>query len=81
MTYHNRNDIYLRKNLKKLIAHHGGKWIVISGGHQIGIGSKKTLNRYFHLAKEKYPQETPLVSSIPTREQINCILLNFLTKK
>ena len=81
MTYRNRNDLYLRKNLKKLMAHHGGEWIVISGGQPIGIGPKRSLKRYFKIAREKNPRGTPLVSPIPTREQVHCILLSFPTKR
>lgn len=81
MTYRNRNDTYLHKNLKRLMARYGGKWIVISGGRQIGIGTKKTLKRYFELAKKKNPKDIPLVSAIPTKEQIQCILLSSPTKR
>ncbi len=81
MNYRNRNDAYLRKNLKRLMSRHGGQWAVISGGRLIGIGSKKSLKRYFELAKKKNPNEIPLVSPIPTKEQVHCILLNSLTKK
>lgn len=81
MTYRNRNDAYMRKNLSKLMARHGGKWAVISGGRLIGVGPKSSLKRYFELAKKKNPNETPLVSPIPTKEQVHCILLNSLTKK
>lgn len=73
MTCRNRNDLYLRKHLQGLIARHGGKWIVISGGRQVGVGSKRSLKRFFKLAREKNPHETPLISPIPTREQVHCI--------
>lgn len=81
MTYHNKNDLYLSKNLKKFITKHAGKWVVIAGGGLIGVGSKKSLKRYMKIAREKNPNEIPLVSPIPTKEQVQCILLNSPIKK
>jgi hypothetical protein len=74
MTYRNRNDAYLSKHLKKLMKQHGGQWVVISEGRLIGVGPKKSLKKYFELAKKRNPKETPLVSPIPTKEQVHCIL-------
>jgi hypothetical protein len=79
--YQNRNDAYLRRNLKRLMARFGGKWIVVSGGRPAWIGPKKSLKRHFEMAKKKHPREIPLVSPIPTKEQVHCILSSSHTKK
>ena len=74
MTYRNKNDAYFHRHLKKLMKRHGGQWAVISGGRLIGVGPKRSLKRYFDLARKTNPKETPLVSPIPTKEQVHCIL-------
>ncbi len=81
MTVRNQNDSYLKKHLRGLISRHGGKWIIISGGRPVAICSKRSLKRYFDLARKKHPGKTPLVSPIPTKEQVHCILSNFPTRK
>lgn len=81
MRYRSPNDTYFQKNLSRLIKRHGGKWVVVAKGRAVAVCAKKDLKRFFDLAKKRYPGEIPLVSPIPTREEIHCILLNFPTKK
>lgn len=72
--YHGPNDAYFTKHLEKLVKAHGGKWVVIAGGRLIGVGREGDLKRLAALARKRYPQDIPLITPIPRREELECIL-------
>jgi hypothetical protein len=72
--YHDPNDTYFTKHLEKLVKAHGGKWVVIAGGHLIGVGHEEELKRLAALARKRYPKDVPLMAPIPRREELECIL-------
>ena len=73
-TFFDPNDGYFTKHLEKLVKAHGGKWAVIAGGHLIGVGTEEQLNKLSSLARKRYPKDIPLITPIPRREELECIL-------
>ena len=74
MSYKNLNDKYFTDHFEELVENHGGEWIVIAGGKEIGIGPRHKLKYMLEIAKKKFPGEVCLVSPIPKEEEIECIL-------
>lgn len=68
------NDAYFTKHLEKLVKAHGGKWAVIAGGRLIGVGNEEELKKLTTVARRRYPEDIPLVTPIPRREELECIL-------
>lgn len=65
---------YLAKHFTALIRRYGGKWIVVVKGRKFAIISKGKVGAAVKKARKQYPGEVPLISAIPTREQLQCIL-------
>ena len=72
--YHDRNHACFTKHLEKLVKAHGGKWVVIAGGSLIGVADEAELKKLTALARKRYPKDTPLITPIPRREELECIL-------
>ncbi|PIV57149.1 hypothetical protein COY52_10395 [Candidatus Desantisbacteria bacterium CG_4_10_14_0_8_um_filter_48_22] len=68
------NDEYFRKNFTELVNKYGGLWIAIAGGKKVMVGPKHMLSEMFKKARKKFPGDTPLISPIPKKEEIQCIL-------
>lgn len=72
--YADPNDACFRKHFKKLVAQHGGEWVVIAGGEIVAVGPEESVSEMRQKARDLHPDDTPLVSPIPTPEDIECIL-------
>ncbi len=72
--YPDPNDVCFRKHFKKLVAQHGGEWVVIAGGEIVAIGPEERVAEMRQKAKALYPDDTPLVTPVPAPEDIECIL-------
>jgi len=68
------NHACFTKHLQKLVKTHGGKWVVIAGGTLIGVASEAELKGLTAVARKRYPKDVPLISPIPRKEEIECIL-------
>ena len=74
MKIKDRDDDYLRKHFTRLIKEHGGQWIVIVNGRKFAIVPKSRLSQTMKKARKLYPRQAPLVSPIPTSDELQCIL-------
>lgn len=72
--YQDPNDAYFARQVGKLMKKHGGKWAVIAGGRLIGVGREDELKKLTALARKRFPKDTPLISPIPRKEDVECIL-------
>ena len=72
--YYESNDAYFRKHLQKLVEAHGGKWVVIAGGSPIGVAHEAELKNLTTAAGKRFPKDIPLLTPIPRKEELECIL-------
>ena len=69
----------LSRSLKKghfceLVKKHGGKWIVLTEGKLIGIGSSADIPALMEKARAAAPSAIPFLAPIPTPEDLECVL-------
>ncbi len=74
MSAHSRNHRCFTQYFSRLVAHMGGRWVVMAGGHILWIGPKQSLKRMVSEARTRYPEDTPLVAPIPTDQDLQHIL-------
>ncbi len=72
--YDDADHRYFSKHLGRLVREKGGEWIVLAEGHLIGTGKKEQIPSLIHKAQSKYPQATPFIAPIPTKEDLECVL-------
>lgn len=72
--YSNLNDEYFRMHLGRFVKFHAGEWVVIAGGQLIGFTCKENLSKLVKKARKQFPDDTPIVSPIPRKEELDHIL-------
>jgi len=72
--YPDPDNSYFREHFAWLVREHGGKWIVLARGKLIGIGKKDKIPALVQKAQATYPDTTPLIAPIPTKEELECVL-------
>lgn len=72
--YHDPDDSYFRKHFPQLVRKHGGKWIVLAKGKLIGIGKRDKIRGLILKAQASYPDSTPFIAPIPTKDELECVL-------
>ena len=72
--FYDPNDACFTRILEKLVKAHGGGWAVIAGGRLIGAGPESKLENLTAIARRRYPKDIPLITPIPRREELECIL-------
>lgn len=72
--YPDPNDACFRKHFGELVKQHGGEWVVIAGGEIVAIGPEERVSEMRQKARTLHPDDTPLVTPVPSSEDIECIL-------
>lgn len=81
--FRNPNDEYFRRHLGWFVKSHGGEWVVIAGGQLMGFACKGNISKMVKKARKQFPDDTPLLSSIPRKEELDYIfwISKFQNKK
>ena len=67
-----KSQRWIVKHFEKLVEKYGGKYIAVVDEKIVAIGdSPKEVDRK---AREQFPDETPSVIHVPTKEALTCIL-------
>ena len=65
-------DKWYSEHFEELVKKYAGKAIAVVNGEIVAVaGTEKEADR---LAREKHPESVPLVLSIPTEEELVCLL-------
>ena len=65
-------DKWYSEHFEELVKKYAGKAIAVVNGEIVAVaGTEKEADR---LAREKHPESVPLVLSIPTEEELICLL-------
>ncbi len=65
-------DKWYSEHFEELVKKYAGKAIAVVNGEIVAVaGTQKEADR---LAREKHPESVPLVLSIPTEEELVCLL-------
>lgn len=74
LRYKNPNDEYFKAHIREFVKTHAGEWVVIAGGQLIGFTYKENISKLVKKARKQFPDDTPLLSPIPRKEELDHIL-------